>query len=168
MIILLLILATFVFAGAMIFGHASLTRNVTIAISFIIIVGSLIGLAGNDTAHWGMHQVTTTTIEDLVPVRSQRAALLNQPLGTGSEKTVIYRVTNAAKPSHTVADATTTTKITTGSAAQVQIATTRWEYRNHAVKTLFHLGAGKAAVVSRHYVFTIPTSWTTVTLKAKN
>ncbi|RRK11362.1 DUF4811 domain-containing protein [Lactiplantibacillus garii] len=167
MIIILLILATFVFSGAMIFGHTGFNRSLTILISFIVIAGSLIGLVGNDTAHWGMRQVTTTTISDLEPVKSTDAALMVKHLGTGSEKVIVYRLANATKTHHTVAAANTTIKQTTGTSAQVQVATTRWQYRNHFSKILFSLGTGQPQVSHRQYLFTVPTSWKTVTVKTK-
>ncbi len=164
MIILILILATFTFAGAMIFGRTGVRRTLTIGISFVLIAGSLIALVGNDTAHWGMHPVTTTRISDLRPAKSRQAALLIKPLGSGSERTIIYRVAGNQSLTHTVADTTTTTKVMTGSPAQVQLTTTRWQYRNHWSRVLFSLGAGQPAVTARHYLFTVPQSWKTVTI----
>lgn len=116
MIIVLLILATFVFAGAMIFARAGRTRVLTTLISGLIIAGGLGALILNDNYHWGMHQVTQTQIQDLAPLQSKRAALRVQQLGTGSERVIAYRVASATKASRTVAATTTTTKLTTGSA----------------------------------------------------
>lgn len=62
MIIVLLILATFVFAGTMIFSPAGRNRLIAIIISGLIIATSLITLVLNDNYHWGMHEVTLSLI----------------------------------------------------------------------------------------------------------
>jgi hypothetical protein len=85
MIIVLLILATFVFAGTMIFSPAGRNRLIAIIISGLIIATSLIALVLNDNYHWGMHEVTRTQIQDLAPLKSKQVALRVQQLGTGSE-----------------------------------------------------------------------------------
>lgn len=165
MILILLVIATLVFSGAMIFGRNGLVRSLTVIVSFLVIAGGLIGLVGNDNYHWGMHQVTTTRIQDLTPVRSKQAALLIKPLGHGSERVVTYRVNGATKSSRTPSDTVTTTKLTRGRNAQVQLATTRWQYDSDFMKKLFALGTGATEVVNRQFIFTIPTTWQTVTLK---
>ena len=157
MIIVLLILATFVFAGAMIFA--------TTLISGLIIAGGLGALILNDNYHWGMHQVTQTQIQDLTPLQSKRAALRVQQLGTGSERVIAYRVKSATNASRTVAATTTTTKLTTGTPAQVQIRTTTWQFKNHWARVLFSLGNTKTKVVARQYLFTIPKTWQVVTVR---
>ncbi|MCM8609947.1 MULTISPECIES: DUF4811 domain-containing protein [Lactiplantibacillus] len=161
MIIVLLILATFVFAGAMIFARAGRTRVLTTLISGLIIAGGLGALILNDNYHWGMHQVTQTQIQDLAPLQSKRTALRVQQLGTGSE-----RVKGATKASRTVAATTTTTKLTTGVPAQVQIRTTTWQFKNHWARVLFSLGNTKTKVVARQYLFTIPKTWQVITVKS--
>ncbi|KZU49699.1 hypothetical protein Nizo2776_2033 [Lactiplantibacillus plantarum] len=87
MIIVLLILATFVFAGTMIFSTAGRNRLIAI-ISGLIIAASLIALVLNDNYHWGKHEVTRTQIQDLAPLKSKQAALRVQQLGTGSERVI--------------------------------------------------------------------------------
>ena len=166
MIIVLLILATFVFAGAMIFARAGRTRVLTTLISGLIIAGGLGALILNDNYHWGMHQVTRTQIQDLAPLQSKRAALRVQQLGTGSECVIAYRVKSATKASRTVAATTTTTKLTTGAPAQVQIRTTTWQFKNHWARVLFSLGNTKTKVVARQYLFTIPKTWQVLTVKS--
>lgn len=162
MIIVLLILATFVFAGAMIFARAGRARVLTTFISGLIIAGGLGALILNDNYHWGMHQVTQTQIQDLAPLQSKRAALRVQQLGTGSERVIAYRVKSATKASRTVA----TTKLTTGAPAQVQIRTTTWQFKNHWARVLFSLGNTKTKVVARQYLFTIPKTWQVITVKS--
>ncbi|ASG80521.1 DUF4811 domain-containing protein [Lactiplantibacillus pentosus] len=166
MIIVLLILATFVFAGAMIFARAGRTRVLTTLISGLIIAGGLGALILNDNYHWGMHQVTQTQIQDLAPLQSKRAALRVQQLGTGSERVIAYRVASATKASRTVAATTTTTKLTTGAPAQVQIRTTTWQFKNHWARVLFSLGNTKTKVVARQYLFTIPKTWQVLTVRS--
>lgn len=165
MIIILLIFATFVFAGFMIFGHRGPLRTSFNVVSFIVIAGSLIALVGNDNYHWGMHQVTQTQIQNLSPVRSPQAALMVKRLGTGSERVVVYRLADATKTRRTVADIHTTTKFVTGSPAQLQITTTSWQFRSHWSKLLFELGNRQTQVSHRQYLFTTPKNWQTVTLK---
>ncbi|EIW13090.1 hypothetical protein KCA1_2316 [Lactiplantibacillus pentosus KCA1] len=166
MIIVLLIIATFVFAGAMIFAQAGRARVLTTLISGLVIAGGLGALILNDNYHWGMHQVTQTQIQDLTPLQSKRAALRVQQLGTGSERVIAYRVASATKASRTVAATTTTTKLTTGTPAQVQVRTTTWQFKNHWARVLFSLGNTKTKVVARQYLFTIPKTWQVVTVKS--
>lgn len=161
MIIVLLILATLVFAGTMIFSPAGRNRLIAIIISGLIIAASLIALVLNDNYHWGMHEVTRTQIQDL----SKQAALRVQQLGTGSERVISYRVAAATKVSHTVTATTTTTKLTSGSPAQVQLKTTTWQFKNHLTHVLFSLGNTKTKIVQRQYLFTIPKTWQVVTVK---
>ncbi|MCG0574748.1 DUF4811 domain-containing protein [Lactiplantibacillus plantarum] len=164
MIIVLLILATFVFAGTMIFSTAGRNRLIAI-ISGLIIAASLIALVLNDNYHWGKHEVTRTQIQDLAPLKSKQAALRVQQLGTGSERVISYRVAAATKVSHTVTATTTTTKLTSGSPAQVQLKTTTWQFKNHLTHVLFSLGNTKTKIVQRQYLFTIPKTWQVVTVK---
>ncbi|MBQ0837604.1 DUF4811 domain-containing protein [Lactiplantibacillus pentosus] len=166
MIIVLLIIATFVFAGAMIFARAGRARILTTLISGLVIAGGLGALILNDNYHWGMHQVTQTQIQDLTPLQSKRAALRVQQLGTGSERVIAYRVKSATNASRTVAATTTTTKLTTGTPAQVQIRTTTWQFKNHWARVLFSLGNTKTKVVARQYLFTIPKTWQVVTVRS--
>ncbi|MGJ3816919.1 DUF4811 domain-containing protein [Lactiplantibacillus plantarum] len=165
MIIVLLILATLVFAGTMIFSPAGRNRLIAIIISGLIIAASLIALVLNDNYHWGMHEVTRTQIQDLAPLKSKQAALRVQQLGTGSERVISYRVAAATKVSHTVTATTTTTKLTRGSPAQVQLKTTTWQFKNHLTHVLFSLGNTKTKIVQRQYLFTIPKTWQVVTVK---
>ncbi|KZU49698.1 hypothetical protein Nizo2776_2032 [Lactiplantibacillus plantarum] len=60
---------------------------------------------------------------------------------------------------------TTTTKLTSGSPAQVQLKTTTWQFKNHLTHVLFSLGNTKAKIVQRQYLFTIPKTWQVVTVK---
>ncbi|MCT4458659.1 DUF4811 domain-containing protein [Lactiplantibacillus paraplantarum] len=165
MIIVLLILATFVFAGTMIFSPVGRNRLIAIIISGLIIAASLIALVLNDNYHWGMHEVTRTQIQDLAPLKSKQAALRVQQLGTESERVISYRVAAATKVSHTVAATTTTTKLTSGAPAQIQIKTTTWQFKNHLTRVLFSLGNTKTKIVQRQYLFTIPRTWQVVTVK---
>lgn len=165
MMIIMLILATFVFAGAMIFGHTGLQRTLTVIISFAVIAVSLAALVLNDNYHWGMHQVKTTQIQDLTPLKTTQAALGIRKLGTGSEQLVVYRLKDQTKPVTTTAATTTKIKTITGQPAQVQITTTRWQYQNHFTKVLFSLGKDQAPVINRQYLFTIPKNWRSVSVK---
>ncbi|WP_048000449.1 DUF4811 domain-containing protein [Lactiplantibacillus herbarum] len=165
MIIVLLIIATFVFAGTMIFSPGGLGRTITVIISGLIIAISLAALMLNNNYHWGLHQVTTTRSQSLVPLKSPEAALGLKKLGTGSEHVIVYRVAGKSTSVHTVAATTTKTKLTTGTPARVQIKTTRWRFQNHFTKLMFSLGNRSLPVVQRQYRFTIPKTWHVVTVK---
>lgn len=163
MIISLLILATFVYAGVMIFSPNSFKRNCWIAVSFIVIAGSLVALVLNDNYHWGMRQVSSTRTQTLVPLQSKQRALGIKHLGTGSERVILYRTANHATVQKTTT-AATTTALTTGHAARVKITTTRWTYRKRLDKVLFNLGKTKPQIASRHYTFVLPKDWRTTTV----
>lgn len=165
MMIIILILATFVFSGLMIFARANWQRTTGIIVSFIIIAASLSALVLNDNYHWGMQKVTTTQIQDLAPLKGTRAALGVKKLGSGTERVLAYRVKDAQKVSRTKAATTTTIKVLQGRPATVQITTTTWQYRHHSLKVLFSLGNHHSQVASRHYLFTIPKNWRMITIK---
>jgi len=164
MIISLLILATFIYAGVMIFMPNSFKRTLWIAVSFIVIAGSLVALILNDTDHLGMREASTTRTEKLIPLQSKQRSLGIKPLGTGSERVVLYRSTQTAKVQKTTTAATTTT-ITTGHSAQVKITTTHWIYRSHFDKLLFSLGKPSHQVARREYRFVLPATWQTATIR---
>ncbi|MFC6295540.1 DUF4811 domain-containing protein [Lactiplantibacillus daoliensis] len=164
MIISLLILATFVYAGVMVFMPNSFKRTLLIAVSFIVIAGSLSALVLNDNYHWGMRQVSTTRTETLRPLQSKQRALGIKHLGTGTERVILYRTTASAKVQKTTT-AATTTKLATGSTAHVKTTTTRWVYRNQTTKVLFNLGKTNHQFASRHYTFVLPIKWHSMTIK---
>ncbi|MFB9768579.1 DUF4811 domain-containing protein [Lactiplantibacillus modestisalitolerans] len=167
MMIGLLIVATFVFSGVMIFARQGQARLLSVIISGLVIAGSLVALVLNDNYHWGMQRVTTTRTETLTPLKTTQTALGIQPLGTGNEHVIVYRVKGTTKPRHTVRALSTTTQLNRGTKAQVKVTTTRWQYRNHFAQLCFDLGKDTANnVVSRHYQFTVPTNWQTTTIQA--
>ncbi|AVK63658.1 DUF4811 domain-containing protein [Lactobacillus sp. CBA3606] len=163
MIIIGLILFVFIFSGLMIFRPNSLGRTIGITLSFLIIAGSLIALILNDNYHWGMVKVKTTQTVTLKPLRTKRLAVGIHQLGHGSERVLVYRTT--LKPNQiqtTTTNATTT--LTTGATPHVQIATTRWQYRNAWTRHLFELGKSKQPLASKQYTFNLPTNWHSFTL----
>lgn len=163
MIISLLILATFVYAGFMIFSPAGFKRTLWIAVSFIVIAGSLIALILNDNYHWGMRQVSTTRVQKLAPLQSKQRALGIKRLGTGSERVILYRTASQPEKIQKTSTQSTTTTLKTGQSAQVKITTTHWAYRNHLAKVCFSLGKDNHQFASRHYTFQYPTTWHTIT-----
>jgi len=165
MIIVLLILATFVFAGMMIFSPGGTRRTVSVIISGLVIAFSLLALMLNNNYQWGLRKVTTTRSETLVPLKSPEAALGLKKLGSGSEHVIVYRVQGKTTSTHTVAATTTKTKLTTGTPAQVQIKTTRWRFQNHFTEVMFSLGNRSLPVVQRQYHFTVPQAWHVITIK---
>ncbi|MFC6180185.1 DUF4811 domain-containing protein [Lactiplantibacillus daowaiensis] len=165
MILILLIVFVFIFSWLMIFVPTGPKRSIGNAISFIVIAGCLIAIVLNDNYHWGLHQVTTTKTETLLPLKSKAAALGVKKLGTGTEKVAVYRTTLQPKTvQHTSATLTTTASLKTGTTATVKTTTTRWRYRGHWAKVFFSLGQPDGKLAKRHYTFTLPKDWHTVTM----
>ena len=165
MILILLILFVFIFSWLMIFVPQGLNRSIGNTISFIVIAGCLIAIVLNDNYHWGMHQVTTTKTETLLPLKNQQTALGVKKLGTGSEKVVVYRTSvEPKKIQHTSATLTTTASLKTGTPATVKTVTTRWRYQGHWSEVFFGLGQKDGRLSKRHYTFTMPNTWRTIVI----
>ncbi|BDZ31760.1 DUF4811 domain-containing protein [Lactiplantibacillus sp. WILCCON 0030] len=164
MIIILLILATLIFAGVMIFSPNSVQRTIWVTGSFIVIAGCLIALVLNDNYHWGMRAVSETQTQTLIPLQSKQRALGSRRLGTGHERVLIYRTAQLPTKIQKTTTHATTTHVTTGKVAEVQTTTKRWQYRNHLARILFNLGKDQQQFASRHYTFKLPATWHIVTL----
>lgn len=151
-----------------------LWRAITSLIIAALLGVSLLFVVLNDSNHFGMKKVTTTTTTDLISVSpsKQLKMLLYQDVGTSDKDHVyIYKKHNSQKKSTTTnPDPTITTnkvKITS-KIPQVVTKTVRWEYKSNGYKFWFAIAGNGHKLIRHHNTFEINKDWLTLsTAQAK-
>ncbi|ANK60319.1 hypothetical protein AYR54_08100 [Loigolactobacillus backii] len=170
MILVFLTIGILIFSGSMIFLKKSGSRSWINWLSLILIFVSMGLITLNDTAHFGMHEVTSTRKRPLLSSTpaSKMNLLLYQPLGTnGTERIYLYRTNSKqVKPTPTSTVRTSYTVKKGQNKAQVSIATTRWVYRNQLMHTLFGITGENNQFQRRHYTFKLTNAWQTLSTTA--
>ncbi|WP_125982022.1 DUF4811 domain-containing protein [Loigolactobacillus iwatensis] len=166
MILVFLTIGILIFSGSMIFLKKSGKRSWINWLSLLLIFISMGAITLNDTAHFGMHEVTSTrkrTLLSSTPAGKMNL-LLYQPLGTnGTEKIYLYRTNSKqTKPTPTSTVRTSHTVKKGQNEAQVSIATTRWVYQNQLMRALFSITGENNQFQRRHYTFKLTNDWRTL------
>jgi len=126
-------------------------------------------MIGNDTQHWGMRPVTTTTTTKLQSAVNNDYVdlLLYEPIKRAhSEKVYIYQAKDSAKRQHTAAKLTTHVKVntTTGKTACLTTKTTRWTYSKPSWRWLFMDTGSHTTLIKQQQTFSLPKNWATLSV----
>lgn len=124
-------------------------------LSLLMAIVSMVFIIRNDHDHYGMHEVTKTTTQDIYPIGNQQVKMfLYQPIGTANKHQVyIYQKSeNTRKKSHTQTIDTTNQVVTTNGANRMVTQTTRWEYKSDTAKLWFGIAGESHKFVKRHNI----------------
>lgn len=144
-------------------------RTLWSGLALIVLLGSLLLIHLNDSNHFGMKQVTTSTTQVIYSASPSKALplLLYQDVGTsGKHNVYIYKTSANGKATHTKADYTVTNLVAKAHPTTAQITTVKkeWVYKSGFMKALFH-NENNHATISVTNTFQLPKTWTTLTTK---
>jgi len=145
--------------------HRPALSNTLTAITVIGLLTSIFFMIKNDHDHYGMHEVTKTTTQQIYSASpsKQLPMMLYQSIGTANKHQVyVYKTSaNAKKTSHTRAKVTTKNVIkrTTG-ANRIVTKKTYWEYKSGSYKFWFGLSGNGHTYVKETNTIYINKNWT--------
>jgi len=139
--------------------------NVLTAVAVIGLLTSIFFMVKNDHDHYGMHQVTKTSTQQIYTASpsKQLPMMLYQPIGSANKHQVyVYKTSaNAKKTSHTAAKVTTknVVKRTTGT-NRIVTKKTYWEFKSGAASFWFGLSGNGHTYVKETNTIYINKNWT--------
>lgn len=164
MILILLVASTLALFLSFIYVHRTALRMTLTIIFGALMLVSIVFISLNDSQHYGMVKTTTTATTSLKSASSskQMDLLLYQSVGTADKHRVyIYKTTtNQKKVSHTTASVKTANQVkTTTATPKLVTKTTRWTYKNNAMKFWFGLANNDKQLIKRTNYFYVKKSW---------
>ncbi|KRM87604.1 DUF4811 domain-containing protein [Lacticaseibacillus thailandensis] len=165
MILWILVISTILLFISFVTLRSSWYRVLFVAITGVLMVGSVWAIHENDEDHLGMKRVTTTTSQVIYSASPSKALslLLHQDIGTNGKHSVyIYKTASGskAKTHHTKADYDVYNRVTTTQqdVAQLQVTRHEWVYKNDFAKLMFN-DLNNHQLIKQTNTFKIPTTW---------
>lgn len=140
-------------------------RIIAVAVSFLIVITSVVLIIANMHDHFGMKVQTTTTKQQIYSVQGQNiyGVLSYQQVGTsGKEKVFIYRDTSTSTtPTVAKPDLKTKTAIQNVQGNQAFKVTTskNYVYRNGFYKFMFAISGNNHDLKARQVTYQVPLTW---------
>lgn len=169
MILWILVISTILLFISFVTMKNSWYRTLFVAVTGIVMLGSIWAIYDNDQNHLGMKQVTTTTSQVVYSASPSKALplLLHQDVGTNGDHNVyIYKTSDSskAKAQHTKADYRIHNRVVTSKTDVAQMQTTKreWVYKSNFTKLMFN-GLNNHHLIKQTNTFKIPSTWYSLT-----